>query len=86
MATVNTSDYLLFQAKRRLVPTVNNIPGMGLVEKRLLAHQWEQWALADPPPASGLKPRRRGQSEGVPPRGRGGTRGRCGSGPVSGLR
>jgi cytochrome P450 len=56
VATVNTSDYLLFQAKRRLVPTVNNIPGMGLVEKRLLAHQWEQWALADPPPASGLKP------------------------------
>jgi hypothetical protein len=26
MTTVNTRDYLLFQAKRRLVPTVNNIP------------------------------------------------------------
>jgi cytochrome P450 len=56
MATVNTSDYLLFQAKRRLVPTLNNIPGMGLVEKRLVAHQWEQRVLAEPPPGSGLKP------------------------------
>jgi hypothetical protein len=41
MTTVNHRDYLLFQAKRRLVPTVNNIPGMGLVEKRLVAHQFE---------------------------------------------
>ena len=36
MTTVSTRDYLLFQAKRRLVPTVNNIPGMGMIEKRLV--------------------------------------------------
>src|ERR1700737_5003764 len=56
MTTVNPRDYLLFQAKRRLVPTVNNLPGMGLVEKRLVAHQWEQRVLAEPPAGSGLKP------------------------------
>jgi cytochrome P450 len=56
MTTVNTRDYLLFQAKRRLVPTINNFPGMGLVEKRLVAHQWEPRVLADPPAGSGLKP------------------------------
>src|ERR1700730_19264735 len=56
MTTLNTRDYLLFQAMRRLVPTVNNLPGMGLVEKRLVAHQWEQRVLAEPPAGSGLKP------------------------------
>jgi len=56
MATVNTRNYLLFQAKRRLAPTVNNIPGMGLVEKRMVAHQWQQSVLADPPTGSELKP------------------------------
>jgi hypothetical protein len=56
MTTVNARNYLLFRAKRRLVPTVNNIAGMGLVEKRLMAHQWEQRVLADPPAGSGLKP------------------------------
>ena len=29
MATISTTEYLLDQAKRRLTPTVNNIPGMG---------------------------------------------------------
>jgi cytochrome P450 len=56
MTNVNTRDYLLFQAKRRLVPTVNNIPGMGLVEKRLVAHHWKERVLAEPPAGSGLKP------------------------------
>ena len=42
MAAINTRDYLLFQAKRRLVPTLNNLPGMGLAEKRLVAHHWKQ--------------------------------------------
>ena len=29
---------------------------MGAVEKRLLAHDWPQHALAEPPPGSDLKP------------------------------
>ncbi|MET0450613.1 MAG: cytochrome P450 [Mycobacterium sp.] len=56
MTTISTPEYLLDQAKRRLVPTLNTIPGMGLVEKRLRAHQFKQYALAEPPAGSGLKP------------------------------
>jgi hypothetical protein len=56
MATVSTPQYLLDQAKRRLIPTVNTIPGMGLIEKRLLNVDWTQRPLAEPPPGSGLKP------------------------------
>jgi cytochrome P450 len=56
MATISTPEYLLDQAKRRFTPTVNTIPGMGLVEKRLLEVDWKQHALAEPPPGSGLKP------------------------------
>lgn len=56
MRTISTKDYLLDQAKRRFTPTVNNLPGMGLVEKRLMAVDWKQHALAEPPPGSGLKP------------------------------
>ena len=56
MATISTPEYLLDQAKRRLTPTLNTIPGMGLVEKRLRAKEWKQFVLAEPPPGSGLKP------------------------------
>ncbi len=56
MASISTPEYLLDQAKRRFTPTVNTIPGMGLVEKRLLQVDWKQHALAEPPPGSGLKP------------------------------
>lgn len=56
MATVSTSRYLLDKAKRRFTPTVNTIPGMGIVENQLLALNWTQRALAEPPPGSGLKP------------------------------
>ncbi|MEZ0366510.1 cytochrome P450 [Mycobacterium sp. pUA109] len=56
MATISTPRYLLDQAKRRFTPTVNTIPGMGLLEKRLLAVDWPQKKLADPPPGSDLKP------------------------------
>ena len=52
MATISTTDYLLDQAKRRLIPTVNTIPGMGLIEKRLLTVDWTQRALAEPPAGS----------------------------------
>ncbi|EUA13909.1 cytochrome P450 family protein [Mycobacterium xenopi 4042] len=37
-------------------PTLNNIPGMGAIEKRLLAHEWKTKVLAEPPAGSGLKP------------------------------
>ena len=56
MATISTPEYLLDQAKRRLVPTLNTIPGMGFVEKRLRVHQFKQFVMAEPPAGSGLKP------------------------------
>lgn len=56
MATISARDYLLDQAKRRLIPTVNNMPGLGIVEKKLREREWQQFTLADPPPGSGLKP------------------------------
>jgi cytochrome P450 len=56
MATISTRDYLVDQVKRRFTPTVNTLPGMGLLEKRLLDVDWKQKPLAEPPPGSGLKP------------------------------
>jgi cytochrome P450 len=55
-ATISTPRYMLDQARRRFVPTLNTIPGLGLVEKRLLTVDWPQRALAEPPAGSGLKP------------------------------
>ena len=56
MATVSTPHYLLDQARRRLTPTLNTIPGMGAVEERLREQRWPQFVLAEPPAGSGLKP------------------------------
>ena len=56
MAPISTPHYLLNQARRRFTPTLNNIPGMGAVEKRLLAHEFKPRVLAQPPAGSGLKP------------------------------
>jgi cytochrome P450 len=56
MGTLNTRDYLLDQAKRRLTTPMLSFPGMGLVEKRLLKHEWKKFALAEPPSESGLRP------------------------------
>jgi cytochrome P450 len=56
MPTISTTDYLLDQAKRRLKPTPVTLPGMGLAEKRLRKHDFKQFALAEPPEGSGLKP------------------------------
>lgn len=52
---INTSHYLLDQARRRLTPTLNTIPGMGAVERRLREHDWRQYPLAEPPAGSDLK-------------------------------
>ncbi|HEX7322963.1 MAG TPA: cytochrome P450 [Mycobacterium sp.] len=56
MTTISTPRYLLDQAKRRAVPTLNTIPGMGRLEQRLLKVDWKTRVLAEPPPGSGLKP------------------------------
>lgn len=56
MTTISTPHYLLDQARRRFVPTLNTIPGMGLLEKQLLNVDWKRKELAAPPPGSGLKP------------------------------
>src|SRR6201997_375662 len=55
-ATISTPQYLLDQARRRFTPSINNFPGMGLVERRLLNTQSPEHPLAAPPPGSGLKP------------------------------
>jgi cytochrome P450 len=55
MATISTPHYLLDQARRRLTPTLNTIPGMGAVENRLREWDWKQYPLAEPPPGSNLK-------------------------------
>ncbi|MGV0797682.1 cytochrome P450, partial [Mycolicibacterium elephantis] len=55
MATISTKDYLLDQAKRRLTPTLNNLP-LGPLERRLNEREWPQFVLAEPPAGSGLKP------------------------------
>jgi cytochrome P450 len=55
-ATISTSEYYLDQAQRRLTPSVNNIPGMGLLERRLRNTQFPEKVLAEPPSDSGLKP------------------------------
>src|SRR5258708_19674064 len=56
MPTISTKEYLLDQAKRRFTPSITNFPGMSMVEKRLLNHDWPQHALAEPPAGSALKP------------------------------
>jgi cytochrome P450 len=56
MAAIKSRHYLLDQTRRRFTPTLNNIPGMRIIQKRLLAHEWKQKVLAQPPAGSGLKP------------------------------
>lgn len=56
MTTVNTPRYLLDQARRRLTPTLNTIPGMGLLDERLRNTRWPEFVFAEPPPGSSLKP------------------------------
>ncbi|MEB3031867.1 cytochrome P450 [[Mycobacterium] nativiensis] len=56
MTTISTKAYLLDQARRRLRPTPARIPVLGFVEHVLRQHGWRQFALAEPPADSGLKP------------------------------
>lgn len=56
MTSIDPRRSRLERARRRYVPTLNNIPGMGAVEQRLLARDWKPKMLAEPPAGSGLKP------------------------------
>ena len=56
MTTVSTPHHLLDQARRRLTPTLNTIPGMGAIDRRLRSRDWPQFVFAEPPAGSGLKP------------------------------
>jgi len=57
MPTISTKDYLLDKAKRQITTSpMLTVPGMGLLEKRLLARDWPQHAWAEPPAGSDLKP------------------------------
>jgi len=56
VTTTSTRDYLLDQARRRLTPTLNTIPGMGVLDERLRRHRWPEFVFAAPPAGSGLKP------------------------------
>ena len=48
MPTISTKDYVLDQASRRISTSpFLTVPGMGAVEKRLLARDWPQHAWAD---------------------------------------
>ena len=56
MATISTPQYLIDQARRRLTPTLQTIPGMGMIDERLRQQDWPEFVFAEPPDGSGLKP------------------------------
>lgn len=56
MATISTPRYLLDQTRRRLTPTLDNIPGVGAIEQRLLDYDFKPKVPAEPPVGSDLKP------------------------------
>lgn len=56
MSTISTPHYLLDQARRRLMPTMQTIPGMGALDQRLRKRDWPEFVFAQPPAGSNLKP------------------------------
>lgn len=56
MATISTPHYLLDQARRRLTPTLQTIPGMGVIDETLRKQTWPEFVFAEPPAGSDLKP------------------------------
>jgi len=56
MPTVNTKQYLLDQARRKLTPTLSTMPGLGLIDDRLQGHDWPEFQFSHPPAGSNLKP------------------------------
>ena len=56
MPTITTQQHLLDQARRKLTPTLQTIPGMGMLEEHLRKQDWPEWQFSEPPAGSGLKP------------------------------
>ena len=56
MTTISTPQYLIDQARRRLTPTLQTIPGMGMIDELLRKQDWNEFVFAEPPAGSGLKP------------------------------
>lgn len=56
MAAISTPQYLIDQARRKLTPTLQNIPGMGILDERLRNTDWPEFVYAEAPAGSGLKP------------------------------
>ena len=56
MAGVSTPQFLVDEARRRLTPTLQTIPGMGLLDEALRRQDWPEFVFAEPPAGSGLKP------------------------------
>jgi len=56
MPTISTPEYLFDQAKRRFTPSINNFPGVGALERKLLNTEFKSTVLAQPPAGSDLKP------------------------------
>ncbi|WP_313673328.1 cytochrome P450, partial [Mycolicibacterium sp.] len=56
MAAKTTHRYLLDRARRRITPTLQTIPGLGMLDARLRAYDWPQFVFSRPPAGSGLKP------------------------------
>jgi cytochrome P450 len=56
MATISTPQYLIDQARRRLTPTLQTIPGIDKLDHRLRRQDWDEFVFAEAPAGSGLKP------------------------------
>jgi cytochrome P450 len=56
MATISTQHYLLDQARRKLTPTLQTIPGLGILDERLQDRDWPEFVFSHPPTGSDLKP------------------------------
>jgi cytochrome P450 len=56
MPTVSIPQHLIDQAKRRLTPTLQTIPGMAAIDEHLRKQEWDEYVFAEPPAGSGLKP------------------------------
>ena len=55
MATISTQHYLLDQARRKLTPTLQTIPGLGILDERLQERDWPEFVFSYPPAGSDLR-------------------------------
>jgi len=56
MPAISTPQYMVDQARRKLMPTLGTIPGLGIVDELLQEVDWPEFVFAEPPAGSGLKP------------------------------